>query len=113
MKTARLIYNPTSGREEMKKRLADILDRLDIGGIETSCHATTGEGDATAATIDAVERGTYDLIIAAGGDGTLNEVINGMAERPNLPRLAYCRWVQPMILPGLWAFRRTGRIPVI
>lgn len=26
MKTARLIYNPTSGREEMKKRLADILD---------------------------------------------------------------------------------------
>ncbi|MFE4713216.1 diacylglycerol kinase [Paenibacillus sp. NPDC056722] len=86
MKTARLIYNPTSGREEMKKRLADILDRLDVGGIETSCHATTGEGDATAAAADAVERG-YDLIIAAGGDGTLNEVINGMAEKPNLPPL--------------------------
>jgi diacylglycerol kinase (ATP) len=86
MKTARLIYNPTSGREEMKKRLADILDRLDTGGIEASCHATTGEGDATAAAADAVERG-YDLIIAAGGDGTLNEVINGMAEKPNLPPL--------------------------
>ncbi|MRN56389.1 diacylglycerol kinase [Paenibacillus monticola] len=86
MKTARLIYNPTSGREEMKKRLADILDRLDIGGIEASCHATTGEGDATAAAADAVERG-YDMIIAAGGDGTLNEVINGMAEKPNLPPL--------------------------
>jgi len=86
MKTARLIYNPTSGREEMKKRLADILDRLDIGGIEASCHATSGEGDATAAAADAVERG-YDLIIAAGGDGTLNEVINGMAEKPNLPPL--------------------------
>ncbi|MFF2912029.1 diacylglycerol kinase [Paenibacillus sp. NPDC057934] len=86
MKTARLIYNPTSGREEMKKRLADILDRLDVGGIEASCHATTGEGDATAAAADAVERG-YDLIIAAGGDGTLNEVINGMAEKPNIPPL--------------------------
>lgn len=86
MKTARLIYNPTSGREEMKKRLADILNRLDMGGIEASCHATSGEGDATLAAADAVERG-YDLIIAAGGDGTLNEVINGMAEKPNLPPL--------------------------
>ncbi|GGF96474.1 diacylglycerol kinase [Paenibacillus albidus] len=86
MKTARLIYNPTSGREEMRKRLADILDRLDIGGIEASCHATTGEGDATAAAADAVARG-FDLIIAGGGDGTLNEIINGMAEKPNLPPL--------------------------
>ncbi|KAA8996842.1 diacylglycerol kinase [Paenibacillus spiritus] len=86
MKTARLIYNPTSGREEVRKRLADILQRLDQGGIEASCHATTGEGDATRAAAEAVERG-YDLIIAAGGDGTLNEVINGMAEKPNLPPL--------------------------
>ncbi|WP_025702391.1 diacylglycerol kinase [Paenibacillus forsythiae] len=86
MKTARLIYNPTSGREEMRRRLADILDRLDQGGIEATCHATTGEGDATEAAADAVDRG-YDLIIAAGGDGTLNEVVNGMAEKPNLPPL--------------------------
>lgn len=87
MKKARLIYNPSSGREEMKKRLADILERLDQGGIEASCHATTGEGDATDAAAEAVTRDDYDLIIAAGGDGTLNEVINGMAEKPNRPPL--------------------------
>ncbi|MFB5676451.1 diacylglycerol kinase [Paenibacillus terreus] len=87
MKRARLIYNPTSGREEMKRRLADILQRLDEGGIEASVHATTGEGDATAAAADAVERGEYDLVIAAGGDGTLYEVINGMAEKENRPPL--------------------------
>lgn len=86
MKRARLIYNPTSGREEMKKRLADILQRLDQGGIEASCHATTGEGDATREAEIAIERG-YDMIIAAGGDGTLYEVINGMAERENRPPL--------------------------
>ena len=63
MRNARLIYNPTSGREEMKRRLADILHRLDSAGIETSCHATTGEGDATREAADAVERG-YDLVIA-------------------------------------------------
>lgn len=62
MKRARLIYNPTSGREEMKKRLADILRRLDQGGIEASCHATTGEGDATREAEIAIERG-YDMIL--------------------------------------------------
>ncbi|MUT65651.1 diacylglycerol kinase [Paenibacillus sp. NEAU-GSW1] len=86
MKRARLIYNPTSGREEMKRRLPDILQKLDQAGIETSCHATTGEGDATLAAAEAAERG-YDMIIAAGGDGTLYEVINGLAEKPNLPPL--------------------------
>ncbi|MFF2885574.1 diacylglycerol kinase [Paenibacillus sp. NPDC057967] len=86
MKRARLIYNPTSGREEMKRRLPDILQRLDQGGIEATCHATIGEGDATLAAADAADRG-YDMIIAAGGDGTLYEVINGLANKPNRPPL--------------------------
>ncbi|MBD0383310.1 diacylglycerol kinase [Paenibacillus sedimenti] len=86
VKRARLIYNPTSGREEMKKRLPEILQRLERGGFETSAHATIGEGDATLAAAIAVERG-FDLIIAAGGDGTLCEVVNGMAEKENRPPL--------------------------
>lgn len=86
MKKARLIYNPTSGREEMRRLLPHVLERLDRAGIETSCHATQGEGDATLEAADAVDRG-YDIIIAAGGDGTLNEVVNGMAGKSNLPPL--------------------------
>lgn len=86
MKRARLIYNPTSGREEMKRRLPDILQRLDQGGIETTCHATIGEGDATLAAADAADR-DYDMIIAAGGDGTLYEVINGLANKSKRPPL--------------------------
>lgn len=86
VKRARLIYNPTSGREEIKKRLPDILQRLERGGIETSCHATIGEGDATLAAAEAIERG-FDMVIAAGGDGTLYEVINGMAEKEGRPPL--------------------------
>lgn len=83
MKRARLIYNPTSGREEMRRRLPDILQKLDEGGIEVTCHATTGEGDATLEVERSLARGGYDLIIAAGGDGTLNEVINGLAGKSN------------------------------
>jgi diacylglycerol kinase (ATP) len=86
MKKARLIYNPTSGREEMRRLLPNILDRLDLAGIETSCHATTGDGDATREAAESVKRG-YDIIIAAGGDGTLNEVVNGMAGYDDLPPL--------------------------
>jgi len=86
IKRARLIYNPTSGREEIKRRLPDLLQRLERGGVETSCHATSGEGDATIAAAEAVERG-YDLIIAAGGDGTLHEIINGMSNKPSRPPL--------------------------
>lgn len=85
-KRARLIYNPTSGREEMKKRLPEVLQRLERGGFETSTHATIGEGDATLAAADAVERG-FDVVIAAGGDGTLYEVINGLAEKKHRPML--------------------------
>ncbi|WP_424766974.1 diacylglycerol kinase [Paenibacillus sp. sgz302251] len=86
IKRARLIYNPSAGREEMRKRLPEILQRLEQGGIETSCHMTTGEGDATLAAAEAAGR-DYDMIIAAGGDGTLYEVINGLTEKPNRPPL--------------------------
>lgn len=83
---ARLIYNPTSGREAMKRRLPDILQRLEQGGIETSTHATIGEGDATLAAAEACDR-DYDMVIAAGGDGTLYEVINGMSGKSRRPKL--------------------------
>lgn len=86
IKRARLIYNPTSGREENKRKIMDILQRLERGGIETSCHATTGVGDATHAAAEAIDR-KFDIIISSGGDGTLNEVINGMAEKDFRPPL--------------------------
>jgi diacylglycerol kinase (ATP) len=86
MKKARLIYNPTSGREILRKNLSEIFQKLEIAGYETSCHATTGEGDATDAARIAVER-EYDIVIAAGGDGTINEVVNGLAEQEYRPKL--------------------------
>ncbi|GGC98479.1 diacylglycerol kinase [Thalassobacillus devorans] len=86
MKRARIIYNPTSGREVFKKVLPDVLVRFEQAGYETSAHATTCAGDATEAATIAVQRG-FDIVVAAGGDGTINEVINGIAEQENRPKL--------------------------
>ncbi|MEK3954818.1 MULTISPECIES: diacylglycerol kinase [Psychrobacillus] len=86
MKRARIIYNPTSGRELFKKNLAEVLETLEIAGYETSCHATTREGDATEAARKAVENG-FDIIIASGGDGTLNEVVAGVSEFEKRPKI--------------------------
>lgn len=86
MKRARVIYNPTSGREIFQKELPHVLARFEKAGYETSTHATTGEGDAKKAAEIAVER-KYDIVIVAGGDGTINEVVNGIAEQSYRPKL--------------------------
>lgn len=86
MKRARIIYNPTSGRELFRKHLPEVLEKMEIAGYETSCHATTCEGDATAAAIKAVER-KFDLIVAVGGDGTLNEVVSGVSTFEKRPKI--------------------------
>jgi diacylglycerol kinase (ATP) len=86
MKRARIIYNPTSGRELFKRHLPEVLQKLEQSGYEASCHATTGAGDATNAARIAVER-KFDVVVAAGGDGTINEVVNGLAEQEYRPKL--------------------------
>src|SRR5690606_2846347 len=104
MKKARVIYNPTSGRETFKRYLPEVLAKLEDAGYETSTHATTGKGDATVAARYAVEN-DFDLVVAAGGDGTLNEVINGLAKAERRPRLG--------IIPAgtTHDFARSLRIP--
>ncbi|WP_010290905.1 diacylglycerol kinase [Kurthia massiliensis] len=86
MKRARIIYNPTSGRELFKKNLPEVLAKFEVAGYETSCHATTCAGDATVAAKAAVERG-FDIIVAVGGDGTLNEVVAGVSEFEERPKI--------------------------
>ncbi|MDQ0159736.1 diacylglycerol kinase (ATP) [Alkalibacillus salilacus] len=86
IKRARVIYNPTSGREAMRKALPDVLARLEQAGFETSAHATTGEGCAMDAAQLACER-EFDIIVAAGGDGTVNEVVDGIARQSHRPKL--------------------------
>ncbi|MFC4077630.1 YegS/Rv2252/BmrU family lipid kinase [Salinithrix halophila] len=86
MKRARIIYNRTAGREAVERQLPRILERLEAYGLETSCHSTRYPGDGTEAARQAVERG-FEVVVAAGGDGTIHEVVNGLAPGERRPRL--------------------------
>ncbi len=71
-----LIHNPAAGRG--RSRLQTTLARLRSLGSVPEVWATARRGEAEALARAAVERG-YDLVVAAGGDGTVNEVVNGLA----------------------------------
>ncbi|MDR2833186.1 MAG: diacylglycerol kinase [Streptococcaceae bacterium] len=85
---ARVIYNPTSGKELMKKYLADVLNELEQMGYETSAFATTPQKNSAKNEAKRAALDGFNLIVAAGGDGTINEVVNGIAPLPHRPRMA-------------------------
>lgn len=69
-----VIINPNAGSVEGMAELEAALERLP----GTEIHATEHEGHAEELARQAVGEG-IDLVVAAGGDGTLNEVVNGLA----------------------------------
>lgn len=85
---ARLIYNPTSGQEIMKKHVAEVLDILEGFGYETSAFQTTAEEHSARDEARRAGLAGFDLVIAAGGDGTINEVVNGIAPLEKRPAMA-------------------------
>lgn len=86
-KRCRIIYNPTSGREAMKNNLVDILNILERAGYETSAYATTPEPNSAKNEAERAAKAGFNLIVAAGGDGTINEVVNGIAPLKHRPKL--------------------------
>lgn len=72
-----VIFNPVAKGEQARRfrtHLAEISR-------EATLRETRGPGDATRLAAAAVQEG-FDTLVAAGGDGTLNEVLNGLADTP-------------------------------
>ena len=80
-KRCRIIYNPTSGREAMKNNLVDILNILERAGYETSAYATTPEPNSAKNEAERAAKAGFNLIVAAGGDGTMNEAVSGLEKK--------------------------------
>ncbi|HTZ74662.1 MAG TPA: diacylglycerol kinase family protein [Candidatus Aquilonibacter sp.] len=77
---ALLIYNPTSGRRRHRRfvEVEHAARTLKDAGIRTELAPTEGPNSATEITRLAVDQ-RRGMVIACGGDGTVNEVVNGLA----------------------------------
>lgn len=68
------IYNSHAGRGLIRANLVDILDIYSASGYELIAHATQRQKDAYEIAYKYASEGKCDLIVCAGGDGTLDEV---------------------------------------
>jgi diacylglycerol kinase (ATP) len=117
MKTS-IIVNPNAGSAGEVERLRETLEKLP----ETTVRFTEKEGDARRMATVAVRSGA-GLIVAAGGDGTLNEVLNGLAEDFGRARLGllplgtgndFARSINiPTDLDAALAILREGRVQTV
>ena len=74
---AELIYNPYSGQVIVRHELDDVVALLSRCGWSVTLRETRKPSEATELARKAVNRGAK-VVIAAGGDGTVNEVANGL-----------------------------------
>jgi len=73
-----IVYNPTAGWRRRRK-LIDVVEAMSRRGARVTLRETTGPGDAEAFAREAAQDRSADIVVAAGGDGTVNEVANGLA----------------------------------
>jgi diacylglycerol kinase (ATP) len=78
VRDAVLIVNPTAGGGRRVPQLDKARRIFRDAGIETELQNTSAPSEATAMACRAVEE-MRDLVIVCGGDGTVNEVVNGLA----------------------------------
>lgn len=80
MKRLLFIYNSNAGRQKVRTMLPDILVTFAREGWLTTVIPTQARGDATHAA--SALAASFDRVVCCGGDGTLNETVNGLTRVP-------------------------------
>lgn len=73
-----VILNPAAGPRDFQRQLNKAVEYLRNNGWVIQVRETREKGDASRLACQAADEG-YDVAIAVGGDGTINEVVNGLA----------------------------------
>lgn len=73
-----VVYNPNAAQGRAGERRPDVEARLKAAGIDYEIHLTERPGHAIEITRELALSSDVDVVVAAGGDGTVNEVINGL-----------------------------------
>lgn len=87
MKKLLFLFNPRSGRGQIRSVLPDILDIMVKNGYRVEVRTTQSRGDA--ALVTELRAREFDLVVASGGDGTLDEVVSGMMRSPEKVPIGY------------------------
>lgn len=86
-----VIVNPTAGHGRAEKRWPSISQKLTDAGVEHDFEITQRRGHAALLARNSIRKG-YRRIISVGGDGTNNEVVNGIMKQKVVPssEIKYC-----------------------
>lgn len=87
MKQLLFIYNPHAGKARIAGRLHEVIEVFRAENYLPAVYATTGPRDAVQAARKLASG--YGLVVCAGGDGTLSEVISGLLECGYTGELGY------------------------
>jgi len=79
IKNIGIVLNPTAGRGKAGRIFPQVLSILHEAGIKTLVEITEFPGHATELAVRLAKKGV-DAVVSAGGDGTVNEVLNGLVE---------------------------------
>ena len=81
MKKLLFLMNPNAGQKKVNKHLAEIIALFNSFDWEVTVFVTTGPGSGREIVAQRVRE--YELVVCAGGDGTLNETISGLMDAGN------------------------------
>lgn len=87
MKKLLFIVNPKAGRTRSLAPMFNVMARFSEAGYIIKLVVTEESGDARRAAAQWGEQ--FDLVVCAGGDGTLNETLNGLMKLENRPAVGY------------------------